>query len=120
MKRIDGFSLPKSETFKLQTLVGPQNKYTSRSLGFSLIISNATVPNKGEICFHDKDFTTSTIPSLLDITCSIVGRYVFFTNKRLERIGYPEGYSAHAYVDVCEMEVYGIFLNMHQFSFYCH
>lgn len=98
-------------------LVGPQNKYTSRSLGFSLIISNDTVPNKGEICFHDKDYITSTIPAVLEITCSMVGRFVFFTNERLERIGYPEGYSAHAYVDVCEMEVYG---NMHNFSLYCH
>lgn len=75
--------------------------------GFSIIISNTTNPKNGVVCYHDRQDATHTIPSQVDIFCSIVGRYVIYYNERLPGITYKENYSQYAFADLCEVEVYG-------------
>ncbi|XP_065943607.1 uncharacterized protein [Magallana gigas] len=76
-------------------------------LGFSIIVSNTTDHKKGVLCFHDKKYNITTIPPVVDILCSVVGRYVTYYNERLPLQTYPKNYSRYAYVDLCEIEVYG-------------
>lgn len=44
---------------------------------------------------------------MVDIFCSVVGRYVIYYNERLPGIAYQEHYSQYAFADLCEVEVYG-------------
>lgn len=39
--------------------------------------------------------------------CSVHGKYVIFYNERQPGVTYRDGYSKHAYNDLCEVEVYG-------------
>lgn len=59
------------------------------------------------MCFKDKNFTLSTIPAVFTIVCSVHGKYVIFYNERQPGVTYRDGYSKHAYNDLCEVEVYG-------------
>ncbi|XP_078330559.1 uncharacterized protein LOC111115548 [Crassostrea virginica] len=86
---------------------GPTNEFTRDFLGFSIIISNTTEKKDGIICFKDNNFTTSTIPEVFKITCPYYGQYVIYYNERLHDLLYPKDYSAFAYNDLCEFEVYG-------------
>uniref|UniRef100_K1S5X4 EGF-like domain-containing protein n=1 Tax=Magallana gigas TaxID=29159 RepID=K1S5X4_MAGGI len=43
----------------------------------------------------------------VDISCSVIGRYVIYFNERLPGIIYPTDYSRFAFTDLCEVEVYG-------------
>nr|XP_034318798.1 uncharacterized protein LOC105323786 isoform X3 [Crassostrea gigas] len=83
------------------------NGFTRRLLGFSVAVSNTTDYNHGVICYHERKYNKYTIPSTVDFFCSAVGRYVIFYNERRPGISYPEDYSQYAFVDLCEIEVYG-------------
>ena len=79
---------------------------TESFLGFSLYISNTTSKEDGVLCFRDTNYTRSTIPNPVNITCAYHGRYVIYYNNRTH-IPYPEGYSNYAFTDLCEVEVFG-------------
>lgn len=88
-------------------ILGIHNSFTGRFLGVSLIVSNSTNPNSGVVCYVDKNNTRSTIPSVLDVNCPVIGRYVILRNERVPGITYPNEYSTFAYASICEMEVFG-------------
>ncbi|XP_061194955.1 uncharacterized protein LOC133203125 [Saccostrea echinata] len=75
-------------------------------LGFSVYVSNTTNRLHGYLCFHDTNFTKSTIPAVVNIPCIIHGQYVIYYNERLSKVKYPDGYSKKAFNDICEVEVY--------------
>ncbi|XP_056002085.1 uncharacterized protein LOC125663226 isoform X2 [Ostrea edulis] len=87
-------------------LVWPTD-FAGRFLGFSLYVSNTTNKTQGKLCFHDTNYTTATIPTVLDINCPVHGRYVIYYNERLQGNTYPAGYSDYAFNELCEVEVYG-------------
>nr|XP_022307742.1 protein draper-like [Crassostrea virginica] len=79
---------------------------TKSFLGFSLYISNTTVKEDGVLCFKDTNYTITTIPNPINITCPYHGRYVIYYNNRTHH-PFPDGYSKFAYTDLCEVEVFG-------------
>ncbi|XP_061194954.1 multiple epidermal growth factor-like domains protein 10, partial [Saccostrea echinata] len=83
------------------------NLHTSRFLGFYVYISNTTERSNGHLCFHDTNYTRSTIPAVVNITCPVHGQYVIYYNERLSGVSYPGEYSSNAYNDLCEVEVLG-------------
>ena len=84
------------------------NQYTSRFLGFSIVVSNTTNPRDGVVCFRDTKLNRSTIPAVFDIDCHVTGRYVIYYNERNPELSYPQDYSQFAYAELCEVEVYGM------------
>lgn len=89
------------------TFVGKNNEFARKLLGFSIIVSNTTDLRDGVVCYDNTDYNISTTPSVVDIFCSVVGRYVIYYNERLPGVTYPELYSQYAFADLCEVEVYG-------------
>lgn len=87
--------------------LGINNGYTTRFLGFSVYVSNTTVRTDGKLCFNDTSFNTTTVPSILNITCIVHGQYVIYYNERLTNKAYPSYYSPDAHNELCEVEVYG-------------
>ncbi|XP_052695315.1 low-density lipoprotein receptor-like isoform X2 [Crassostrea angulata] len=79
----------------------------SNFLGFSVYVSNTTDRSQGTLCFKDNNFTTSSLPAVFTINCSVHGQYVIYYNERLPATAYPDDYSMYAFNDVCEVEVYG-------------
>nr|XP_022307862.1 uncharacterized protein LOC111113863 [Crassostrea virginica] len=77
--------------------------YPGRFLGFSVYISNTTNKEDGVLCFRD---TRATITNPVNITCPYHGRYVIYYNNRTHP-PYPEEYSDYAWIELCEVEVYG-------------
>lgn len=57
--------------------------------------------------YHERAFNKATVPAVVDVFCSVIGRYVIYYNKRFSELKYPHGYSEFAFVDLCEVEVYG-------------
>ncbi|XP_062612082.1 protein draper-like [Saccostrea cucullata] len=86
---------------------GSTNGFTTRFLGFQVYISNTTDRLKGHLCFHDTNYTISTIPAVVNITCPVHGQYVIYHNERRPGVTYPDDYSKYAYIELCEVEVYG-------------
>lgn len=74
-----------------------------------MYVSNSTSLLGGTLCFKDNNFTKSTIPAVLNISCPVYGQYVIYYNERLPGVVYPDGYSAYAFAEICELEVYGKF-----------
>lgn len=93
--------------FKYILLTNEDNKFSKRLLGFSIIVSNTTNHKDGVICFHDQIYNKNTIPSVVDILCSVVGRCVIYYNERLPGVTYHAEHSQYAFSDLCEVEVYG-------------
>nr|XP_034315440.1 uncharacterized protein LOC105331596 isoform X4 [Crassostrea gigas] len=95
----------------------------SNFLGFSVFVSNTTDRSQGTLCFKDNNFTTSSLPAVFTINCSVHGQYVIYYNERLPGTAYPDDYSMYAFNDVCEVEVYESLKedNVHhwQIMFYC-
>ncbi|XP_061165609.1 multiple epidermal growth factor-like domains protein 10 [Saccostrea echinata] len=83
------------------------NIYTTRFLGFSVYISNTTDRNGGISCFNDTNYTKFTIPDHVNISCPTYGQYVIYYNERLQGVSYPDDYYPYAFVELCEVEVYG-------------
>lgn len=81
------------------------NGFTNRLLGFSIIVSNTTDRRDGVVCFQDTKYTASTIPDKVEISCSGIGRFVFYYNERLPGIHYQKDYRKYAYGNLCEIEV---------------
>ena len=86
--------------------LGENNSQTSYFLGFSVYISNKTNKEDGVLCFRDTNYTKATIPNPVYIICPYHGRYVIYYNNRTNP-SYPAGYSGFAYIEICELEVYG-------------
>ncbi|XP_078328406.1 uncharacterized protein LOC111115159 [Crassostrea virginica] len=85
---------------------GENNLRTSTFLGFSVYISNTTNKEDGVLCFRDINYTRATIPNPVNISCPYHGRYVIYYNDRTHP-PYPEWYSKYAWIELCEVEVYG-------------
>ncbi|XP_052693627.1 uncharacterized protein LOC128171893 [Crassostrea angulata] len=83
------------------------NEFTKKLRGFSIVVSNTTDPWDGVVCYHNTNTTTETIPAVVDIPCSVVGRYVIYYNERLTGITYSNNHSQFAFADLCEVEVLG-------------
>eukprot|EP00105_Crassostrea_gigas_P044497 XP_019928645.1 PREDICTED: uncharacterized protein LOC105342676 isoform X2 [Crassostrea gigas] len=104
--RFDASNAVDGLKFNLTALGDSSNGYTSRFLGFSVYVSNTTSLLGGTLCFKDNDFTKSTIPAVLNISCPVYGQYVIYYNERLPGVVYPDGYSEYAFAEICELEVY--------------
>nr|XP_022309930.1 uncharacterized protein LOC111115470 [Crassostrea virginica] len=86
---------------------GTYSVFPQTFLGFSLYISNTTDRSQGTLCFKDSNYTSSTIPPVVNITCPVHGQYVIYYNERLANVSYPPDYNNYAYNLLCEVEVYG-------------
>lgn len=77
--------------------------------GFFLYISNTTSKEDGYLCFHEIQHEYGTPLEDQNIKCPVHGRYVIYYNERRQDVKYPSYYSKFAYVELCEVKVYGEF-----------
>lgn len=96
--------------FLFLTYVIDRGQYKDRLAGFFLYVSNSTTKDDGFLCFHDLSTKQSTISWDQKISCSVNGRYVIYYNERKIGVTYPLFYSKYAFIELCEVEVYGDFL----------
>ncbi|XP_062616358.1 multiple epidermal growth factor-like domains protein 10, partial [Saccostrea cucullata] len=87
--------------------INNDNSLTTRFLGFSIFVSNTRKKEDGMLCFHDEEYNITTITDVVNITCTVHGRYVIYYNERIPSKEYPQDYSRTAYSELCEVEVYG-------------
>lgn len=81
--------------------------YAGRFLGFSVYVSNSTNKEEGFLCYHDTNHTVTDIPPELTVPCDVQGRYVIYYNSRKSGLSPRFGYSGKAFINLCEVEVYG-------------
>nr|XP_022312354.1 multiple epidermal growth factor-like domains protein 11 [Crassostrea virginica] len=81
------------------------NPSVARFLGFSVYLSNTTNYEDGVLCVEDSQYTRSSIPNPVYISCPYNGRYVIYSNNRTQS-SIPDGYSEYAFNELCEVEVY--------------
>lgn len=77
--------------------------------GFSLYISNTTSKDQGHCCYKDNSRGKPSVNQ--NISCSIYGRYVIYYNER-SRDDNPSYLSKYAYNELCELEVFGEYMQM--------
>lgn len=65
---------------------------------------------EGILCFHDTDHNAGSIPSFMNISCPVSGRYVIYCNTRESNISRIPTYSSEAYIELCEVEVYSKYI----------
>lgn len=82
-------------------------RYTSRMAGFYLYVSNSTSKEDGHLCVHEIQTLNGTPSEVQRINCSVHGQYVIYFNERKQDAQYPNFYSKYAYIELCEVEVYG-------------
>lgn len=75
--------------------------------GFYLYVSNSTSKEDGHLCFHEIQTLNGTPSEVQRINCSVHGQYVIYFNERRQDVKYPNFYSKYAYIELCEVEVYG-------------
>ncbi|XP_062577033.1 uncharacterized protein LOC134238932 isoform X2 [Saccostrea cucullata] len=92
--------------FMFSSAYDASNGFTTRFPGFYLYVSNSTDKLQGYLCFHDKNYTTTTIPAVINISCPVHGQYVIYYNERPVKDN-RTGLSTNAFVELCEVEVYG-------------
>ncbi|XP_061165615.1 uncharacterized protein LOC133174518 [Saccostrea echinata] len=78
-----------------------------RFLGFYVYVSNTTNRFEGQLCFHDKNYSLTSISAVIDIPCPIHGQYVIYYNERPQIPQYPTQLSPYAHNELCEVEVNG-------------
>uniref|UniRef100_A0A8W8NVC3 protein-tyrosine-phosphatase n=1 Tax=Magallana gigas TaxID=29159 RepID=A0A8W8NVC3_MAGGI len=89
------------------------NENARRMAGFYLYVSNTTLKETGHLCFHENQTKQEMILEDISINCSVSGRYVIYYNERRRNVKYPGFYSMYAYNELCEVEVYGSNVSIH-------
>lgn len=119
MKKVSFFFYFRIHGYLIFFIIDSTNEFTKKLRGFSIIVSNTTDPWDGVVCYHNTNTTIETIPAVVDIPCSVVGRYVIYYNERLTGITYSNNHSQFAFADLCEVEVLGklIFFSNDEFCF---
>ena len=87
-------------------VLAASNPYTTSFLGYAIYISSTTNKEDGVLCFRDTNYTRTTIPNPVNISCPFHWRYVIYYNNRTHT-PYPDGYSIHAFNELCDLEVLG-------------
>lgn len=77
--------------------------------GFSLYVSNTTSKDQGHCCYKDNSMGNPSVDQ--EIPCFILGRYVLYYNER-SPTNNPSYLSPYAYNELCEVEVYGRYMQM--------
>ncbi|XP_078327518.1 uncharacterized protein LOC111111127 [Crassostrea virginica] len=84
---------------------GFELRQRGRFAGFSLYVSNTKDINGSSLCYKNEP----QLPPLnFTTTCTSSGRYVIFSNQRLDGVQYPDGYISHnVSTELCEVNVMG-------------
>ena len=81
----------------------------SRILGFSVYASNTSRIVDGKLCYHENNNTIDSMPSQTSVNCIVQARYIIYYNSRLNIPLRSPDFSKFAYIDLCEVEVYGTY-----------
>ena len=87
------------------------HEVASRILGFSVYASNTSRIVDGKLCYHENNNTIESMPSQTIVNCIVQARYIIYYNSRLSPPLRSADYSKFAYIDLCEVEVYGRYLH---------
>lgn len=113
--KVINISISYENTCNLKNILivsGPSNTFASRTLGFSIYVSNTTNKSEGTLCYKNHFTDINYITRHWKVKCVCIGQYVFYYNERLTGVTYPGGYSTYAYNDVCELAVLGKYLSV--------
>lgn len=89
------------------SIEGP-GPFVNRMAAFSLYVSNTTFKEQGYLCYKDQSGGKPSVKQ--NISCSIYGRYVIYYNER-SRDQNSSFLSRYAFNELCEVEVYGEYVN---------